>query len=404
MNDLRRAAAILIIVASTAPACVTTLYQGEKRTEAESAVVLPSTVALEMIDGKDVRRIREDNARYLLAPGPHALAVRMVSLTASAGSISHVYRSEPFIICLNAKAGVQYVIETRLMLDRSWRPRIVIPHKFTNRSQLSEPVGPLEYRQRQLEAVQVPLPMDCSYDNLFPAESGQIARGETADPPPVAPSPSNHSIMEALSLQKDLPIWRPDALPFIELAASLGLSFGSTAVAEAGTNDKLYSGEGTVGSVGLLATPVWLGGDRLGLGVGANIGFKYASSSSAERDIKTSLLRYPTAGTAHALLRIGTPWYVMGAGGIQKDLDVRMSISSSASERQDTWTSRAGWLGRLGMYYHYADRGAFSFGLGFTRQRYATPGGTIGASSVDLWAGVHVGFPRVVRSRGLTAP
>ena len=81
-------------------------------------------------------------------------------------------------------------------------------------------------------------------------------------------------------------------------------------------------------------------------------------------------------------------WYVLLAGGVEKDLGISLSGSGSASGINGSATSRIGAIGRLGIYFAEMDSFATMGGLEYTKVTYDVRGGSVGADSAGFWTTV----------------
>ncbi|WP_438036197.1 hypothetical protein [Sorangium sp. So ce204] len=112
---------------------------------------------------------------------------------------------------------------------------------------------------------------------------------------------------------------RGEWLSSLGLHASLGLAFGGDELAELtysdGSTTAVHAGEGVSLSGGLTWTPLWLG-DRVGLGLGLDAGWKY-KSTLVDADGSIKLERIPLMASVRSLVAIDSSWHgVVAAGGI----------------------------------------------------------------------------------------
>lgn len=112
---------------------------------------------------------------------------------------------------------------------------------------------------------------------------------------------------------------RGEWLSSLGLHASLGLAFGGDELVELtytdGSTAAIHAGEGVSLSGGLTWMPLWFG-DRVGLGLGLDAGWKY-KSTYAQSDGSAKLERVPLMASARSLVAFGSSWHgLLAAGGI----------------------------------------------------------------------------------------
>jgi hypothetical protein len=95
-----------------------------------------------------------------------------------------------------------------------------------------------------------------------------------------------------------------------------------------GDKQTINAGEGYLLSAGFMATPYWRG-KVLGLGGGAEIGWKVKRISASNASVDLS--RFPLILSAHLLARLDGRWYVFGALGAAKDLNVTVAALEGLS-------------------------------------------------------------------------
>ena len=139
-----------------------------------------------------------------------------------------------------------------------------------------------------------------------------------------APAPGNRSVPAVHASR-----------PIIELHLDAGIVAGGdeSAVAETPSGvkiDALHYGDGYLMGGGVGFTPLWIG-DRVGLGAGLDVLFKYASLDAA--GIQASQSTMPVLFTANALVGLdhGARWYLLVRGGAETDYNRRLRGSTGAS-------------------------------------------------------------------------
>lgn len=105
-----------------------------------------------------------------------------------------------------------------------------------------------------------------------------------------------------------------------------GLAFGGDTVFRAtysdGSTSSMQAGDGLSVLGGLTFTPFWFG-DRFGLGLGAEAGYKYRANRADNGTAE--LTRFPLLVTARGLFALGANWHLLAAVGGQADLGTQMS-------------------------------------------------------------------------------
>jgi hypothetical protein len=127
--------------------------------------------------------------------------------------------------------------------------------------------------------------------------------------------------------------------------------------------------------------------DRVGLGVGGEVGVRYDDVSAP--NVSASFTRFPAIATLHVLVRASGSWFVLLAGGAEKDYGIRLSGSGDAAGIGTTMTGRIGGVGRVGLHYRWTDHFGLTFGVGYTRLTYDAPGGSLNASHASVWTNLH---------------
>jgi hypothetical protein len=140
-----------------------------------------------------------------------------------------------------------------------------------------------------------------------------VARAEapSAAPEATPPGPAPNEFVPALR--------RGDWLSSLGLHASLGIAFGGDELAELtytdGSTTAVHAGEGIAFSGGLTWTPLWFG-NRVGLGLGLDAGWKY-KSTYVQSDGSIKLERVPLMASLRSLVAFGSSWHgLLALGGI----------------------------------------------------------------------------------------
>lgn len=112
---------------------------------------------------------------------------------------------------------------------------------------------------------------------------------------------------------------RGDWSSSLGLHASLGLAFGGDELVELtysdGSASAIQAGEGVSFSGGLTWTPLWFG-DRVGLGLGLDAGWKY-KSTPVQSDGSVKLERIPLMASVRSLVAVDGSWHgLLAVGGI----------------------------------------------------------------------------------------
>ncbi len=335
---MRVRGSICVLALGLLSSCATTLYEGRDLTPAEGAVIAESPGTLiDQLDGKDVKEIRGRYAHYVVPPGPHLVDFGVKHIGFWAASTSDGAR-----VCVDAEPGHRYVTETAYV-GNSFRAAIV------------DSSAPVPNR----------VPISCDRDGV----------------------PTPYEIKKQWAAET---IHLAHTRPVLDFTLALGVAFGGdnivTAQLSDGSTRTLSAGSGANFGVGAMVTPLWLG-DLLGLGVGGEISLKYNSLTASNASI--GFTRYPAIATLNAFVRTGQKWFLLAAGGIDKDLGISLSGDGDASAISGSASSHLGGVGRLGMYFRTSDGVATTFGVGYTRLRYEGPGGSADASSFGFWLNTH---------------
>lgn len=181
----------------------------------------------------------------------------------------------------------------------------------------------------------------------------------------------------------------PDRDPKLGLGVALGLAVGGDDIAVAeyvdGGDAALAAGNGVVLSLGIMATPLWVDG-KVGLGLGADAGWKYASLSAENGTL--SLNRFPFVGSAHVLFEVSSRWYLIASGGVHYEAGVEVAGDGIFEGIQGSLDSSVGAMGEVGAFYSKRELGA-DVTLRYTAVTYEISGESIDASSIGLFGALH---------------
>lgn len=175
----------------------------------------------------------------------------------------------------------------------------------------------------------------------------------------------------------------------IATAISIGLGFaggGDDLLARTGNplgpDRTLRAGTGLVSSFGFKWTPIWSSDYRNGLGFGADLGMKIASTPGEPFATFFSL---PVTLSARYLRRVSPRWFLVAAGGAQyapySSLDV-----SETSTRLD---GSLGLTGEAGVRVEESGFGIDVTAL-YTRVTYEVQGTSVDGSSLGILLSMHV--------------
>jgi hypothetical protein len=217
-----------------------------------------------------------------------------------------------------------------------------------------------------------------------PAQPGQPSSGQSGElvEPPSVPS----SLGAA---------WNSgDHLSALAFHASLGLAFGGEELVSLtytdGTSVSIHAGDGVLLTGGLTFTPLWIG-DRIGLGLGLDAGWKYRSTS-VDADGSMALERFPLIGSARGLIGITNAWHVLLAGGVVYELGPDLTGEGLLSEYSFEFDNALGGMAELGitwgrpMAVGWEISGRYTF---LTYNLESGEGGDVDASSGTLNLTAH---------------
>lgn len=247
-----------------------------------------------------------------------------------------------------------------------------------------------------------------------PADAGgEPATGDAPRPPPVArsandddrpslPPPATDPEMPRrmvrrprYAAQPPQPGWyrtdegedRPIRDPKWGIILEVGLGGGGDDLVKValsdGSSQTLSAGDGVALSIGLMATPLWIG-DGLGLGLSGTIGYKGWSVGGSNGDI--SIGRFPLVLAAHVLPRLTPRWLLLLRGGLDKEEDASISGSGFAAGTNLDLTAKLGWFVEGGVYSIIdttEQRGAWSLTFRYTQITYTASDPYAGEGSAN---------------------
>jgi hypothetical protein len=245
---------------------------------------------------------------------------------------------------------------------------------------------------------QVPLRRGSRAHNLeYLCELSALRRDHGGRPDDTArepPSPPTVVASAQVAKQPERPPIRP--VPpnrRASLGLRLGVSFGGETLATGqlsnGDELTLTTGKGAFTTLEAMFTPLWIG-DWLGVGVGAEVGFMSGSISASNGDISFS--RFPVIATAHVMLRTSHQWYLLGGGGVRRDLSPSVSGSGFGSGVGASFESRWGGVAQAGAYFALNEHLGFDGLFRLTLMSYGIQGQTLDATNGGVSAAFHVNF------------
>ena len=387
-----------ILFAISAGACTTTMYAGARRPSAEIAVISSgSGTTLANIDGTPVDG--GSAASYEVLPGEHL--IRMQGHASQfMGFYTRVYTSGPIKLCFATKPGHRYQVSCQR--QNGWNAEVVdsatlrpvalgCPKMLAQLQQRREALHASRSAAFEQEPADQPVPVERS-----PVPTSQVASGPdapasqsvSADPsPPRAPT-------QALPLASLMADGQGAVLPQAPRPGTgfhlaMGFAGGGdnlvTAQFTNGDSSTLSAGGGVYLAIGATVTPLWIG-NRVGLGLGGDIGWKYDSINASNASVAMS--RYPLDLWAQTLIALSDTWYAHLLAGPHKESGVNLSGSGVVSGGAD-FDSPWGWMAQGGLYATSSWHMAFGFGLRYTGVHYTFAGHTLDASNFGLDVTIH---------------
>jgi hypothetical protein len=222
---------------------------------------------------------------------------------------------------------------------------------------------------------------------LFLSPAAAQAQSTSTEPPP-APASERKDFAAAVQ--------RGDFLSTLALHVTLGLAYGgeefATLTYADGSENTVRGGEGLILSGGLTFTPLWFG-DRFGLGLGVDAGWKY-KSTSVNADASVKLERFPVVTSARALVHLGKAWHVLAAGGLVVELGPNLYGDGLLEDFDVEFDTAIGGMAELGILWGRPDGLGYEVtgrytGLGYTHESSSE---SFDASSGSIHLGVHYFF------------
>ena len=159
---------------------------------------------------------------------------------------------------------------------------------------------------------------------------------------------------------------RPIKNPLWGFLFELGIGGGGSDLVEVmlsdGSTQTLSAGDGVSFAIGVMCTPLWVG-DSVGVGLTATAGYKYWSVGASNGDI--SIGRAPLTLALHVLPRLSPRWFLLGRGGLQKEVDVHISSSGAAAGIDASPEASLGGFGEAG-FYRLSDTATQDWGWSLT--------------------------------------
>lgn len=129
-----------------------------------------------------------------------------------------------------------------------------------------------------------------------------------------------------------------------------GLAFGGDTIFRAtyqdGSTSSMQAGDGISLLGGLTFTPLWIA-KRIGLGLGAEAGFKYRANRADNGTAE--LTRFPLLTTARGLIGLGKDWHLLAALGAQTDFGASMSGDGVAVGLDESFQNSVGFVMEAGV-------------------------------------------------------
>lgn len=380
--------------------CTTVMYGGPRRAKSEVALVKsgPGTTVI----GLDRRRVDGGaSANYEILPGDHLVAV-VGQQVENKVFYNVVHRSAPNSLCFKARPGRKYVIERHRSGDDLWETFLtdedsgVAPQGCTPRPRVSPnqaPGGDANLASSKSTSTAPPATAE-SAPGGEPATAPDPSNGATADasatalsPPPRVPAAAGRELATTQAWS-DEP--QPPAAPHpgSGFLLTLGGAFGGDELAKAtytnGDTATLSAGGGLVLAAGGMLTPLWIR-NKVGLGLGAEIGWKYQTIGDSSRSI--SMSRFPMVLQLHSFLPLSQTWFLRPAFGIHKELAPTISDDSYGTIDLE---SPVGWMAELGVYSMSTWHLGWSVAVRFTSVHYTFRADRLDGNNVGVNLTMHI--------------
>jgi hypothetical protein len=316
--------------------CATTMYDGPARPD--EATIVVNGMRLLRIDSRDA----PSGQVFRIEPGRHAVAVDLND-DPTPGSERWRRSGEPLDICFDARPMRLYLIRPKYE-GSEWLPEVL---------------------DQQANRTIATIPINHLHPSCEAQASGVVTPSETATTGhPGAPT-----------------VHGPR--PTIELHLDAGDATGGDQVA-----DSLGAGDGYLLGGGARFTPLWIGSD-LGLGVGLDVLFKYASTSGGR--VQASQSSMPTILTGHALIKMNHDprWYLLVRGGLEMDFYRQSSFNGQTGS---TLSRGAGLLADIGPMFEATDHIGVGAAVRLTLSQLPAGMDHISGSNIGIVVSVSYNF------------
>lgn len=321
--------------------CGTAMYEGKP--QPEQVTIIVEGTRLVNVDSRSA----PDGKAYYILPGTHAFGVDLND-DPVAGSDLRRRSSEPLEICFDAQPMRLYVIRPSYH-DALWSPEVL--EKQANQP---VPTTPSNYRHPNCTprapdspALSASTRADLQRKGASVREIEVLERELAPRSTALVVTPTETEL--ATARERPAPATSVSH-PTFELHAVTGLAFGGSRLVTAvspttgETVDSLNAGDGYLFGFGASFLPFWLG-ERLGLGAGLDMAYKFSSISGD--GITASLTSLPMMATANALLRLNDAGssHLLARGGVEKDLNVQFAATGTGGA---TLSSQLGYFSEFG--------------------------------------------------------
>lgn len=337
-------------------------------------------------------------ASYEVLPGEHLIRVQGHD-SQFMGLYTRVYTSRPINLCFAAQPGHRYQVICQrqdgwsVEVDDSTTLQPVTlgcPKLAAQVRQRREALRANRLAAEQAAADQAPTvePSSAPSSQLASAPDAPVSQSASAEPPPPR-APPQATPLASLMNDGQAAVLPQAPRPGIGFHLAMGLAGGGADLVTAeftnGDRSSLSAGDGLYLAIGATVTPLWIG-NRVGLGLGGDIGWKYYSIDASNGSV--SMSRYPLDLWAQTLIALSDSWYVHLLAGPHKESGINLSgggvVSGSAS-----FDSPWGWMAQGGFYATSSWHSAFGLGLRYTDVHYRIGGRTFDASNIGVDLTMH---------------